>query len=481
MIDRDPKRPGYRRPESVAALPDLELCADLVAGTRRMHEKAVTYVRKWPSEDTGVYAYRSTCEDLYEGYARVLNASTGLLFGQPPVLSGSDAALATIAPDWENIDRAGTHGEVFARRAAYLALRDGYSVILVDHPPRPEGVVTRADAARVGLRPAWALYERSHVLSWHTSDEASDVLTMLTLLEPTSVPNGYGVEERAYVRELRVIDGIATWRLIDITDDADGVEVDSGVFRDRTGRPFGALPVAIVYGGSDVPAPLVTRPPLMGVAWSNLSHYQISSELRFYSSVSSYPQPTIEGRLQNDPNTGRPMALEMGPLVVVNVSEGSSFRWTEISGASATQLAARVADKLAAMASQGLAFLTGESVNKTATQTRLETAGQTASLQTAARGIADGLNAALAYHAQYYGIAAMDAPVITLSVADDGGPMDAAVMGAIGSLVREGLPTLYAAKLLQAGGRLPADADPVEIALDWDAARLSADNTPTTN
>lgn len=477
-IERDPKRPGYRRDESVAALPDLELCRDLVAGTRRMHERAGTYIRKWPSEDTGVYAYRSTCEDLYEGYARVLNASTGLLFGETPVLSGPDATLAAIAPDWEDIDRTGTHGEVFARRAAYLALRDGYSVVLVDYPQRPDGVVTALDAARLRLRPTWALYERAHVLSWHTSDEASDVLTMLTLAEPTFLPNGYGVEERAYVRELRMVDGIATWRLLDITDNREGVEIGSGVFRGAAG-PLTALPVAIVYGGSDVPAPLVCRPPLMGVAWSNLSHYQISSELRFYSSVSSYPQPTISGRLQTDPNTGRPMALEMGPLVVVNVSEGSTFGWTEISGASATQLAERVADKLAAMAAQGLAFLTGESATKTATQTRLETAGQTASLQSAARAITDGLNVALAFHAQYAGIRAADAPVLTLSIADDGGPMDAQVMGAIGSLVREGLPTLYAAKLLQAGGRLPADADPVEIALDWDAARLSASPTPT--
>jgi hypothetical protein len=472
---KDPSRVDYRRPESAAILPDLDLMADLLAGTRRMHERANMYIRRWSAELPEVYAIRSTCETLYGGFARVLDASTGMMFAKPPVLSfANDAVADVVTPHWQNIDAAGTAGHVWARRFASWALRDGLALILVDHPA-VSGTLTLADESRLNLRPTWAMYARRHILSWQTETlDNADTLTLVTLSEPTTVATGYGVELRHYIRVLRLLDGVATWEVLDITDNEDGVVVSSGVFTDRAGRPFTRLPVAVAYTG-EVEAPLCARPPLLPVAWANLSHYQISTDLRFYRSLAAYPQPLIEGNLAADPTTGLPSSLNLGPMVAVRVAEGGKFSWAEISGSSLETLVSGVREKLEQMAQMGLSFIASEKANnQTAEARRLDAAGEQSTLAAAVQGIEDALNMALEYHAQYVGVPRDLAPTITLNRDYDSTTLDAQTMQALGGLIREGLPKLYAVRLLQEGGRLPAEVDAAEIAMEWEAGALAS-------
>jgi hypothetical protein len=477
----DVDSPLYRRPESVEALPDLTLIADLLAGTRRMWQQRQRYIRAWTAEDPSVYEIRSQCETLYEGLARVLSSSVGMMFSRPPVLAFSSPAVElVVTPHWANIDGAGTAGAVWAKRFAEMAVRDGLALILVDHPPRPDGTVTLADEVRLSLRPTWAAYERQAILAWRTETlDNAETVTMVTLYEPTTVADGvYGVKMVERVRVLEMIEGVPTWRLIEI-DGTKVSEVGNGIYRDRTGRPLRQLPIAVAYTGSPK-GPFNVRPPLMGVAWANLAHYQLSSELRFYTDLSAFPQPTVIGSLANNPTTGLPQSLAMGPLVGVHLTAGSDFRWTEVQGTSFTALADRVKEKLEAMASLGLAFLSGEDhANQTAAARRLDATAENATIATAAQGIEDALNMALEIHAAYLGVPADAAPVITISKEYDSTALDAQTMAAIGALVREGMPKVYAVKLLQEGGRLDADADPFEVAMEWDASEAAQDVSHT--
>lgn len=470
----DPASPAYQRPEAIEALPDLDLIRDLLAGTRRLHERAPLYIRKWESEAGDVYRLRSTCESLYEGFGRILSASVGMMFAKSPVMSYKTQGVQRLfEPQWANIDAAGTAGHVWVKRLAQWAMRDGLAVILVDHPPAT-GVVTLADEARMNLRPTWAMYQRRHVLSWRTETlDNADTVTMLTLAEPTSEPDGaFGIVIKQRVRELRIEDGRAVWRLWDVTDNPTIIE--EGEYRDRRGRPFTTLPIAVAYAG-DVEAPFVCRPPLMGVAWANIAHYQLSSELRFYTDLSSFPQPTVVGAFAADPATGQPQTLTLGPLTGVHLTEGSEFKWTEITGTAFDALAKRVQEKLEAMAALGLSFLSGDKrAQETAQARRMDSVAENSTLATAAQGIEDAINMALGHHAQYLGLTPDAAPVMDISTDYDESALDAQVMGAIAALVREGLPKIDAVRLLQAGGRLPSDRDPMEVAMEWEAGASGA-------
>jgi hypothetical protein len=469
---RDATRPDYRRPESAYALADLDLMADLLAGTRRMHENAYRYIRQWSAELPEVYRIRSRGETLFGGFGRVLDASVGMMFAKPPVMEWGNAD----GPDarWEaqlaNVDAAGTAFNVWAKRFAHIALRDGVGLILVDHPPTA-GAVTLADEQRVNLRPTWAMYERRHILSWQTETlDNADTLTLVTLSEPTTIASGFGVEVRQRVRVLRLVEGVATWQLLDTTEE-DIEVIAEGVFRDRAGRPFTRLPVAVAYTGQ-TSAPMCAAAPLLPVAYANLAHYQISTDLRFYRSLSAYPQPVVEGGLAPDPVTGLPGTLTLGPMVAIRTAEGGKFGWAEITGSSLETLVSGVTEKLEAMAQLGLSFLVGDKRGQeTAEARRLDSAAENATLATAAQGIADALNLALEFHAQYLGV---EAPVVTIATDYDATALDPQTMQAIAALVREGLPKIDAVRLLQAGGRLPAERDPLEVAMEWEAGASGA-------
>jgi hypothetical protein len=429
--------PLYRRPESEAALETLDLLRDLVAGTPAMHQHATRYIRRWAAEDSSVYGMRSKCEQLDELYARALSASVGLMFATPPQLTGEDAVLDVVREHWWSLDGAGVSGDVLLKRTAYATLRDGVCAVLVDYPP--EG---SRDA-----QPIWSRYERRDILSWHeTTIDGRPALAMVTLLESATEADGaYGVVAVPYVRELRLVDGVATWTLWDCRD-KEPRQVDAGVFRGADGVPFDRLPLVTFYAGEPA-ARFVCRPPLLGAAFANLGHYQISTDLRFAEQVAAYAQPVVVGDFSNDPIKGQQGSLQLGPLVGVHLKAGGSYSWSEPAGTSFAALAVAVKEK----------------------RRRLDMVAEFATLATATQSIQDAANECLEWHARYLGLPRELAPSVTFATEYSVQQIDTAVMTALGVLVREGLPRLTAVEVLQSIGVVRPDVDAVALAMEWDA------------
>ena len=487
----DPKNlPNYRRPEACAVDPDLDLVHDLIGGTRVMWAKAATgsggtpYIFKWSKEDGRVYAIRSTCETVFQGLERTLNAATGMLFAKPPAITWN-ASETAMAEHWANLDGAGTAGPVLIKRFSESSLRDGLGAILVDHPSPPTDPETEepitihgGNEKPLGLRPTWALYARRSIINWRTAIVNNQkALTMVVFAECAEVDDGdFGVATRERYRVLRLVltpDGYqATWTLYELRGDGDKREdfqiVASGAFKNKIGVIADFLPVSIAYTGR-TDAPLTATIPLLGVAWANLGHWQQSTDLRFYRMVAAFPQPKVKGELVADPVTGE-KALNLGPLVGVQVEKDGDYTWTELSGTSMVQLENGIKEKLAQMGQLGLSFLVSDTrAAETADAKRLDATAQNSTLATAAQGIEDCVNGAFEHHAWYLGIAKAQAPVCTISRDYDSTAMDSATMTAYAALVAEGFPKRAVLEALQAGGRIPSDADLDALALEWDA------------
>lgn len=490
----DPKLPNYARPEYVAREPDLELIADEVAGTRAMHARSTKYIRKWGGEKQSNYNIRRVCETFFEGFGRTLSAATGMLFAKNPAIEWN-ASETVIAPHWDNIDAAGANGPVFVKRFAESSIRDGFSIIVVDHPAapavtpsadNPDGEVTGKMAETFNLRPIWSRYDRRQAINWmvETVDNRA-TLTQLTLVEGVTVRDGlFGTKSTTRYRDLRLLVGpdgkrVATWTLRELTDNAGrAVEsfrvVASGTFRNREGEPATILPVAIGYAGR-TDSPMESTMPLLGVAWANLSHWQLATSLRFNSEVAGFAQPTVIGELAKDPKTGAAMALEIGPLVAVQVTEGGSFGWTEAAGTGLERLSLLVQEKLKEMAQQGMSFLqTDTRAAETAEAKRLDATAENATLATAAQGIEDAVNLALEIHAWYVGIEKKDAPVLTISKDFEDTTMPAEIMGAYAAFLAQGMPKDAIVQLMVDGGRLPADTNVEEFVARWEQAESAA-------
>jgi hypothetical protein len=128
LYSTDPNLPNFARAEYVAREPDLTLIADEMGGTRAMHARSTTYIRKWTAEKTAQLQHPARLRDVLRG--------TG-----PYALGGRRDAVRAIAQriewnqseevmtaHWDNIDGAGANGPVFVKRFAEAALRDGLAL-----------------------------------------------------------------------------------------------------------------------------------------------------------------------------------------------------------------------------------------------------------------------------------------------------------------------------------------------------------------
>jgi hypothetical protein len=470
--------PSYRRSELNEIEPDIELVNDLLAGTRRMQDKSQKYIRKWYSEDQSVYDIRRKIEKVFGGLSRTLSASIGMIYAKTPQVNWN-ASESAMKEQWDNIDALGTKGFVFVKRFSEWALRDGLAAILVDHTSPPAGtLVTAGNEGLLNLRPLWAAYDRCSILNWRVSTiNNQKVLTQVTLRECATVDIGvYGVQEELHYRVLRLVPGlsqmIATWTLYRAKRRGayrpeDFEPIGAGVFRDKNGLAFDHIPLNIAYcGRSD--APMTATIPLMDVAWSNLSHWQQSSNLRFYREVAAFPQPTVVGSLATQPGIDasgqRAMiagTLKIGPMVSVHLQAGGEFKFTELVGSSMEQLAKGIEQEEWHMSQLGMSFLAkNPRQQETAEAKRLDATAENSTLATASQGIEDCVNGALQDHAQYLGIEKAGSPVTQLSRDYDMIAMDAQTMAVYVQACKDaGLPPRILLEAWQSGGRLPPDTD----------------------
>lgn len=492
----DPKLydlPSTPRPEYAVAAPDIKLVRDELGGTRAMHRCYQTYIPKFKSEPPDRYKIRATAATFYGGLGRALSASVGMLFAKPPKKTGT--WTPELDDHFENIDGKGTKGTVYLKRKTRDAIADGFVAILVDHPAAPPDVVIHSGNEReFNLRPIWAGYSRADVLSWqHEIINHVETLTQVVLREGGTKKVGrFGVEPIVRYRVCHLtlmIDAdrpdlapayTAWWEVLEERKNLAGGETrvvrveGPGFFRDRDGIAFDEIPLAVPYTGP-TDAPFTAEIPLLDFAWANLEYWQIASELRWYEKMSAYPQPTITGELASDGSITADGAvikptLNLGPTTYVQVTQGSTFGYTETSGTSFDGLRASLTAKKDEMSELGASFLSKKTRGvETAEAKRIDSVAENATLATAAQGDEDGFNEALRLHARYLGIPRENAPTIQINRDFEGILMEAPVMLAYVQLVSAGYPRRLVLEALQVGGRIGDEANLDELEAQWEA------------
>lgn len=489
--------PSYRRPELVQAEPDIALVNDLLAGTRVMHDKSHIYIRRWSSESQAVYDIRRKIEKVFEGLSRTLSASIGMLYAKQPQVNWNQSETA-ISEDWNNIDTMGTAGPVFVKKFTEWAIRDGLAGLLIDHTPPPAGVVvTAGNEGSLNLRPVWAAYNRASILSWrHEKINNQLTLTQVVLREQAEVPNKrFGVTIKTRYRELRLVPGLsgeplAMWTLFEATKDSafrpeNFAIIGQGVFRNKNGLSRSSLPFRIAYcGRSD--APLTAQIPLLGVGWANLSHWQQSTNLRFYRELCAFPQPTVIGDLAQEAGAGGVMVpgkIKIGPMVAVHITTGGDFKFTELTGSSMAELQKGIEQEEWHMSQLGMSFLVKNSrQQETAEAKRMDATAENSTLSTAAQGVQDCVNGGFEDHAWYYGIEKAAAPVMEINKDFDAIAIDAPTMAVYVAAVKDaGLPPRLLLEAWQQGGRLPPDEDLDALEVEMMANQAAAAATATAN
>lgn len=440
----------------------LTIVRDLWGGTERLRECGATYLPRSPAEEADNYQTRLDIAVLFNAFRRTVSGLTGLVFAKDPTLS--EDVPAPIKTHFENIDNAGAHGDVFLRDQFQDALQTGHNLILVEYPATG-GKQTAADEMRE-VRPYWVPIKKDNIVSWRTTTEyGAPVLTQLVVKECTMEPKGsFGEEEvvryRVFYRERA--DGIVTvgFRLLRVVETPAGksvLEEDAGTYPTQDEIPVAEITTSGKRGLLD------SDPPLMDLAYLNIAHYQERSDYAYSKHMTCVPIFGLFGFPEMDQD-GKPIKVTVGPNAALRTSDpNAKAEYITHDGASLSEIRESLEALKSEMGTLGLAMLAPQTrVAETAEAKRLDKATSDSDLAVAARGLQDGVERALYFHARYLRLA--DGGSFEVNRDYDATSMDPQVMLAYVSLAKDlGLPLRVVLEELQQGGRIGTDVDLDEL------------------
>lgn len=448
-------RPDVRSAESEAQLDSALMCRDLYRGTEAVRDKGDEYLPRAPGEDWQNYDNRLRRSVFYNMFGRSVDGLTGLIFRIAPVFG--DDVPAAIVEHWENIDNAGTHGDVFLRDLEADAMTVGHAGILIEYP-KTDGLQTRAD--EMVLRPYWVPIKKEDIMSWRTVViDGHTMLSQIVLRETTTEPVGT-FSEKAVTRYRRLYrgDDMIGWQLLEINEERKVVVVDEGFYPTLSQIPFVEVPTS---GRRSL---LCSDPPLLDVGYLNIAHYQTWSDYAYSIHKAGVPIFVTSGMDMTDEH-GNPIEIVLGPNTGVNIPDPTgSATYVSHDGKSLGATKQALDDLKSDIGTLGLAMLSPQKrMAETAEAKRIDKAASDSALAVTARGIEDAVEQALDIHAEYMRLP--DGGSIVINRDFQGAIMAPEVMRAYAELgYTLGLPIDVILRELQTGGRIAADVDLDELA-----------------
>lgn len=491
------ERPDFRAPEYVDGEGARTLSRAMMQGTRGVRALGHAGLPKWPDEEPAFYKLRARIAQVTRYYARTVEAAVSMVTASPPTLA--EDAHATLRADWEDIDRRGTHGDVFVQQLTEEALIGGFAAILVDAPPRPVGVsLTLQDEQRMQLRPYWVLLRAEQILSWETESpdwsrimtdwqrgvlRADDVarlggqfvLRQVVIHEPGRVRHGeFGVRVQHRYRVLRLTDtGVtfAVWEHVE-AEGATGEHfrlLTEGPMQGAQGRALPAIPLAVAYSKRTT-TPFVCEPALMSVCEANLDHYQLTADRRYLIKHTHSPTLYLLGFQEERDANGVAKKTRIGPNAVIRSNTPEAKVGYAVAPADALTSSKEERDEVVReIAALGLSFLAKDRQRgvETATGRTLDLAAENATHATTARGVQDALEQALLFHAAYRDVPAPSIEMHPVYLAPD---VDPQLAGLVWQAVLKGRLDIDTWLAFMRTGRMPENLNAADL-----VARLVAE------
>lgn len=328
---------------------DRELARTMLYdGQRGIRSGGEKYLPKYEGEDGAAtdlkseYGGRLSRSFLVNFYADTVQSFVGRVFQRPLVLSKD--MPESIKVTWENIDNAGTHGDIFFHRAAIDSLGQGISHVLVDFQ-RPDVEFSTEEAERLaGVRPYFVniradkmiealgrtingrpYLQRARVRASTTEVDGYDYSGLNQVKE--YLMGGYDEEEIAY----------ATWVLWEQDPETKDWSVASGPFPMEPSRKatyeqrlmFVEPPIVPMYGGRREGF-FRGKPLLQSQADLNLQHYQKKSDLDNIERIANVPVLVLEGGSGAADEMAK---MEIGAYRLVGTPDGVTLKYLEVEGA----------------------------------------------------------------------------------------------------------------------------------------------------
>jgi hypothetical protein len=355
---------------------DWALAAALLGGTRAMRAAGEAHLPKWPGEEDEAYRCRLKTATLFPTYLRTVETLSGKPFSKP--LTISEDASDTFKAWLENVDLQGRNLHSFAADQMELTMGYGLAGILVD-VPRAEGIKTKADEQRAGVRPYMIQIYPSQIRGWRaTVKDGQMTFTMLRLME--CVTEDYGEFGEKDVDQVRVLEP-GKWTTYRQNDKKEWVVHEEGV------TTIDFVPFVPTYG--DRKGFMTARPPLIEVAYLNVEHWQSASDQQTILHVARVPILAVSGVEDGE------WELKVGASVAVKLPMNAKLEFVEHTGAAIEAGRISLEDLEERMRQAGAELLVVKPGKVTATQVASEDATGMCALQRITLDLQDAMNAAL--------------------------------------------------------------------------------------
>lgn len=459
--------PSTLSPSAESQVESLTIMRHTVAGTPTIREEASTYLPKGAGEGPQSYRERLQRAVFFNVVGRTVEGLVGQVF-KKDIRLGDDVPAVIKDQQWENIDLAGTHGDVFARDILQDGITAGHCAILVEFPQT--GGTQNHGQERTEIRPYWVPIRKENILSWRTTVEnGKTVLTQLVLKECQSVPAGaFGEKEQTRYRVFTRDASGVSFRLLEITDNKSLVTVDEGTYPTQD-----EIPVAeIVTSGRT--ALFESVPPLLDLAYLNIAHYQMWADYATSINKTCVPIFYAFGLDELSNPDGTKADLVLGPNSAVTSSNPTAkCGYASHDGASLDKVEKALEGLKSDMGTMGIAMLAPQKRSaETLGAKKLDKSTEDSALSVTARGLEDGLERALGFHAKYLRLPTGGSVIVNKEF--DEKRMEADMLQAwTGAVGNAGVPPKYMLEDMQLGGLIPPDED-VEIIADEMAANKAA-------
>jgi len=384
-----------------------EIMKAVTEGTDYLRQNSEAFLPLEPREDYDAYLARVNRAVFSPFTQRLIRAATGLVLRKPITLTGD--------PYWTEMFKMDVDGcksdlDEYARRVLMCSLTYGQSHILVDYPA-PSGARSLAEERAQDRRPYWIEVDPTNLYGWRLDREANyGNLIQVRLAEKAVLPSGQFGEQ--VFDQIRVIEP-GRYRVFrkkeqleemyDVSDNSsvgefevattqkDYKQVESGNFS------LGEIPLVTIYSGKT--DNLVSKPPLLDIAYLNLAHFQRQADLIHSLHVASQPMLVMEGY---DDQT-KDLAISVNYAMATQ--PGNKIYYVEPASSAFDAQSAEIKELQMQMATLGISTLSQQKfVAESADARRLDRVDTNSMLAMVSMELEQKLQKAFNLSAQYVGI-----------------------------------------------------------------------------
>ncbi|HBG77488.1 MAG TPA: hypothetical protein DDW84_01380 [Phycisphaerales bacterium] len=353
------------------------LIDDLLGGTIVMRAAGEKWLPKEPKEEVLSYDNRLNRSILFEAYGDTIDDLVSRPFSKPVSIQGD--LPERLAPMVDNCDGQGTDITQYARELFETCLNRGKTHILVDYPKTTQAdgkKLTLADEKKAGVRPVFVHIKPDNLIGWRTvqGTDGKPKLDQIRWKESHVEPDGvYG--EKA-VNTIRVYTA-TTWEVHTADDKGVYTLTEQGTHTYPNG-----IPLFTCYVNKT--GFMTANPPLEGLAWLNLAHWQGYSDQKNLLRFIRFPLLFFKGLTQDELDKN----VIIGPGRKYSSSNPEAdAKYVEHTGAAADSGRQDLKDIEERMVMAGLDPLMTRSGNQTATSQDIDESKSQSSVQSWVRAV----------------------------------------------------------------------------------------------